>query len=260
MSRVSTWVNVPGIVVVAAVVVAWQVLVDTGVIDFEFVPTPIEVGEAIVDLTSDGTLPEAVLHTLSVVLLASAMAVVIGILLGLALGLSRTAYAYGMATVDFLRTVPIVALIPVALLVWGPAAITEIVVATFAATWAMVVNTSGAFRTRNPRLRDVARTFQLSHGEAVRKIWLPSVMPALLVGARLAVVTAMIVAILAETLANPAGLGWGLIKSQEALQSAELWAYAVVTGWFGYLLNVALIHGVRALSPGGRENPGLIGA
>lgn len=260
MRRAVTRINWPGLAVVVGVMIAWQLLVDTGVIDFEFVPTPVETGQAIADLTADGTLPTDFLHTLWVVLLSTALAVFIGLVVGSALGLSRNVHRFGMASIDFLRTAPIVALIPLAVIIWGPEAITEIIIATFAATWAVVVNVAGAFRTLNPRLADVAATFQLSRRERLRKIWLPSITPAFLVGARLAAVTAMIVAILAETLANPAGLGWGLIRAQQALQSADLWAYAVVTGMFGYLLNVALVHGVRGLSPGGRDNPGLIGA
>lgn len=258
--RVAAGINPSGTLVVLGVIGLWQLLVSTKAINFEFVPTPGEVATALVDLTKSGALPSDALHTLWVVVVASILGITIGALLGSALGLLKPLHTYSMASFDFLRTLPIVALMPVALLIWGPTAQTEIITAAYDATWVVVVTCAGAFRSINARLDDVVMTFQLSRMQALRKVWIPSIMPAVLVGSRLAVVSAMIVAILAETLVNPEGLGWGMIQAQQALQPADLWAYAVATGFFGYLLNLVLVQGVRWLSPGGRVDPALNGA
>jgi ABC-type nitrate/sulfonate/bicarbonate transport system permease component len=74
---------------------------------------------------------------------------------------------------------------------------------------------------------------------------------------RLAAVSAFVVAIVAEMIINPTGIGWGLVWAQQGLRPERLFAYAVICGVIGYLINVVLITGVRAALPGSR---GLIDA
>jgi ABC-type nitrate/sulfonate/bicarbonate transport system permease component len=178
-------------------------------------------------------------------LIASGIALVAGVILGAAIGLLKPVRTYTQGTVDVLRTIPTVALMPVALLVWGTGAKSEIIVAAFAAMWPITLNTAAGVSRVHPLKRDVARTFRLSRTETLRKIVFPVAMPAILVGARLSVVTALVVSIVAEMLINPEGIGYGLVFSQQALQPDDMWAYAVVAGIMGYLLNVLLVTIVR---------------
>jgi sulfonate transport system permease protein len=257
VSRVRRALNPTGVAVVVCAIGLWQLLVVTNVLDFSFLPAASEVATSLVDLAKSGDLASDVGHTLWVTLVASAIAMVVGVALGLAVGLVPVVRTYSMASIDFLRTLPVTAMIPAVLLIWGPTARAEIIAATYAATWQILVNTAGGVRSVHPRLRDVARTFQLSRGETVRKVIIPAAMPAILVGARLAIVTALVVAIVAEILINPEGIGWGLVEGQQALQPAITWAYAVVAGVLGYLLNALLVWGVRRALPGGGANIGV---
>ena len=94
----------------------------------------------------------------------------------------------------------------------------------------------------------------------LRKIVVPAVVPAWLVGARMSVIIAVLVAIVAEMIMYPRGLGGGLIESLHALAPARMWAYALVCGIVGAMLNAVLRHGVRLALPGnpahaGRDQP-----
>jgi ABC-type nitrate/sulfonate/bicarbonate transport system permease component len=258
--RILNAFNLLGCLVTLAVIGLWQLVVESGLLEFDYLPPPTDVFDALSHLIGSGEMGSAVGHTLRATLLASAIAIVLGAMLGAAVGLLSLVERFFMATFDVLRTVPVVALMPVALLVWGPAAKTEIIVAVYAATWPMLVNAAGGVRAVHPRLRDVARTFRLSKRRTFTKIILPAAMPALLVGARLSVVTALVVTIVAEMLVNSEGLGWALIQSQDALQPAQMWAYAVVCGIIGYLLNVALMQLVRLGLPGGAAAMGVGGS
>jgi sulfonate transport system permease protein len=244
--------NLAGWAVVVTVTALWQLVVVAGVLEYDYVPAPDEVASALGTLVGSGELQSALGHTLGTALLASAIAIALGIVMGLAIGLSDTVRTYFLATVDVLRTVPVVALMPVALLIWGAGARTEVVVAAYAALWPILVNTAGAVRTVHPRLRDVAATFRLSRREMLLKIVVPAAAPSMLVGARLAVVSALVIAIVAEMLISSTGLGWGLVESQQALQPARMWAYAIVCGILGYLLNLCLVRAVRVALPGRR--------
>lgn len=253
-------VNVPGIVTIGGILLLWQFFDATGVLSFSSVPSPVTIGGSLGDLVSSGAVFPPLLHTLWVVLIGAAIALAIGTALGFALGLSPVVNRWSLGSVDFLRTIPVVALLPVAILLWGPSTKSELIITAYAASWIMTINTAGAFRSVHPRMGDVASTFQLTSVDRIRKIWLPAVVPILLVGARLAVVSACLTAVIAETLVNPKGLGWEIIRAQQASNVNDLWAYALIAGWLGYLLNVVLVQGVRALSPGDRNSLSSIGA
>ena len=238
-------VNPVGWLVVIAIIALWQLLIEAGVINFDYTPPPTEIAAGLRHLISSGEMGDAVLHTLTVTVVASAIGVASGVILGAALGLVRSVGVYSMGTVDFLRTVPVVALMPVALLVWGASSKAEIIVASYSAGWPVVINTMAGVQGVHPVKRDVARSFRLSRFDTFRKVVFPVATPAILIGARLAIVNALVVAIVAEMLINPDGVGWGLVFSMQSLKPENMWAYAVVAGIMGYLLNATLVYAVR---------------
>jgi len=146
-----------------------------------------------------------------------------------------------------------VSLMPVALLLLGPAVESEVVVAVFAGVWPILLSTIAGVRTINPRLHEVGKVLHLGRRERTLKIVIPSIVPSILVGVRLAVVTCLVVVIIAEIMINPEGIGWALSQAQKSLRPDLLFAYAVVTGLLGYLINLALIVGVRVIMPGSQE-------
>ena len=170
---------------------------------------------------------------------------ILGAALGFAIGFIPMVRRYGMASVDFLRTIPAVALVPVAVLTFGPIPSTEVVLATYAALWPIVLHTAAGVAAVHPRQYDVARMLHFGPLTTLRKIVIPAVIPAWLVGARMAAIIAVLVAVVAEMIMYPRGLGGGLIESLHALAPARMWAYALVCGIVGALLNAGLRHGVR---------------
>lgn len=243
--RIIEAVNPLGWAVVILAIGLWELLIDTKVIDFQYMPPPSDIVTGFRELVSSGEMGRAVLHTTESALLSSAIGMLIGIALGAAVGLLNGVRIYTSGSIDVLRTVPTVALMPVALLVWGAGMKSEIIVATYAATWPMLINTAAGVRGVHPVKRDVARTFRLSRPDVLRKVVFPVATPAILVGARLAVVNALVVAIVAEMLISPYGIGYGLVFAQQSLHPEQMWAYAVVAGIIGYLANVALMQMVR---------------
>lgn len=237
------------LILILILVGSWQVVISSGLMTFDTVPAPNDVFRELLRLGSSGELIAPLAHTSYIVMLGSLIALALGTGLGIALGVSSTVYNWAMASVDFLRSLPVVALLPVAVLLWGPSTKSELVLTAYAATWIIVVNTASAYRDLNPRLRDVAETFSLSKIDTMRKIWLPAIVPTVLVGMRLAVVSATITAVIAETLVNPQGLGWAIIAAQRALRPDQLWAYALLAGMLGYLLNAVLLFLGRQVSP-----------
>ncbi|MGW4332004.1 ABC transporter permease [Rhodococcus koreensis] len=243
--------RVVGLIVPLTAIAVWQLLVSADVLDYEYLPAPREVADALDDLVRSGELADDLAHTLGVALAAAVITLTVGGALGLLIGLVPTLRTYLMASIDVLRTIPAVALVPVAVLTFGPAVTTELILAVYAALWPVLIHTAAGVAAVHPRQYDVARTLHIPRAATVRKVVIPAVVPAWLVGARVAAVVALLVAIAAEMISSPRGLGGGLIESLNALAPARMWAYALVAGIVGYLLNTALREVVRSGLPSG---------
>src|SRR5216684_2089521 len=138
------------------------------------------------------------LATTMTMLLGLAVAVVIGAGVGLLIGVSpRFSRAVG-PLLEFLRAIPPPAIVPVAILFMGYDERMKLTVVVIAAIWPILLNTSSAAERIHPLLLDVARSFRLSAVDRMRLIILPSVVPAILLGIRVALPVAIVVTLLVE--------------------------------------------------------------
>lgn len=249
-SRLARGVNGPGLGVIVLVLLLWQLAVSTHLIDFASLPGPSGIASGFGQLLSEGAFWQPFGHTLLAVASAWALAVAVGALAGLLVGLSQTAGSWASATIDILRSLPVIAFVPIAILIWGPATKAEVFVAAYAAVWPMLVNTSQGVRSVAPALRDVAATFRLSRLTTLRSIIVPAATASMLVGARIALGISVVVAVVTEMIGPPLGLGYGLITAQTAEQPAQMWALVIVVGLTGVLLNAVLILITRLAFPG----------
>jgi ABC-type nitrate/sulfonate/bicarbonate transport system permease component len=144
-----------------------------------------------------------------------------------------------MASIEVLRAVPPVSLVPVALLVFGFSVRMELVLIVYVSAWPVLVNTIDGVRGVRSELLDVARMLRLSRATTVRRIVVPAAMPSIVVGLRLALSLSLVLAVVAEMLGNPRGLGNALVRAQQALQPAQMFAYVLAIGVLGVALNGA---------------------
>jgi len=166
---------------------------------------------------------------------------VLGIGLGVCLGLSPRAGRMGFLTIEVLRPIPSVALIPLALLVYGFGVRMELSVVAFATFWPMLVLSQAAARQVEPVLLEVAAALQLSPAERVRKIVVPAMVPRLFVALRLGVAIALVVAVTVEIAANPNGMGYAMMIAQQSIDSALMLAWLFWIGITGYAINAAAL-------------------
>lgn len=233
-------VNLSGTLVLVGLSLAWETAVRAGTITLNYLPAPSQVLATLADLLRDKQLVTDLIHTLTTVLIAWAIAVAVGATLGLLIGMSKPLRAMSLSSIEVLRSLPVVAFIPVVLLLIGPTRQMEVVVAVYAATWPCLVNTLGGVALVHPRMYETANTFRLRRPARLRKIIVPAAAPSILVGARLSMGIAFVVTIVAEMVGNPAGLGYGLMVYQMALRPDALWAYVLVITALGVLLNAAV--------------------
>lgn len=243
-------VNLSGLILIGAVLGCWQLADRIGLIHLQYVPPPSGVAEGLREIASSGALWSALLHTVMAVLVAWALMMVVGVALGLAIGLSRVISTWTMASVQLLRTLPAIALVPVALLTVGLSIESEILVAAYVGTWPVAISTAVAVQGAHPRLHEVAQCFRLSRRETVQKLLLPAAWPEIVVAARLGMTIALIVVVVTEMIGNPAGLGFMLVRAEQALQPEQMWGYLITTGALGAALQMVLNATARSALPG----------
>lgn len=192
-------------------------------------------------LVAEGGLFGPTAFTLGSAALGLALAVLAALPLGTLLGLSRRAGAAAFLTVEALRPVPSVALIPLAMLVFGFGVRMEVGVIAFATFWPMLVLAQAAARQVEPQLLEVSAALQLTPAARFAKVVLPAMVPRLFVALRLGVAIALVVAVTVEIAANPHGMGYAMMIAQQSLDPATMLAWLFWIGVVGWLVNAATL-------------------
>jgi ABC-type nitrate/sulfonate/bicarbonate transport system permease component len=204
---------------------------------------------------TDGSLWQATAFTLGTAALGLALGLGAGVALGTLLGLSRRAAALGFLSIEVLRPIPSVALIPLAMLVFGFGLRMQLAVVAFATLWPALVLTQAAARQVEPQLLEVAAALQLGPWQRVRCIVLPAMVPRLFVALRLGVAIALVVAVTVEIAANPHGMGYAMMIAQQSLDPALMLAWLGWIGVVGFVINAAALRLQQAVARRMGEQP-----
>jgi sulfonate transport system permease protein len=189
-------------------------------------------------LVSDEGLWRVTGFTLGTAALGLLLGAGLGLTLGLVLGLSKRAGQMSFLTVEVLRPIPSVALIPLAMLVFGFGVRMELSVVAFATFWPMLILTQAAAQQVEPRLLEVSDALGLSGWQRTQWIVLPAMVPRLFVALRLGVAVALVVAVTVEIAANPHGMGYAMMIAQQSMEPARMLAWLFWIGVVGMLINV----------------------
>lgn len=225
-----------GLVPVLALVV-WEAVSRMGVLPSDSFSMPSEIIAAWARAVQDGSLVVQTLQTVASSLLALAMATFIGVGCGVLLGLFRPFEKVTSLTIEILRPVPSVALIPLCLLIFGFGYRMSAFTAAFASVWPVLIMTSASVRSTDRTLNEVGMLLQLSFFTRLRRITLPAAAPGIMMGIRVAAGIAVVVVVTTEVVANPIGLGFGLTVAQQSLRADLVWATLIWLGLVGWSFN-----------------------
>lgn len=202
--------------------------------------TPLQAARAWWDLlwlTTDEGLLRVTFFTLGTAALGLVIGASGGILLGLLLGLSARASRMGFLTIEVMRPIPSVALIPLVMLIFGFGVRMELCVVAFATFWPMLILTQAAARQVEPRLLEVSAALGLTPLQRIGWIVLPAMVPRLFVALRLDVAVALVVAVTVEIAANPHGMGYAMMIAQQSMEPARMLAWLFWIGVVGTVIN-----------------------
>ena len=189
----------------------------------------------------DGSLLSATAFTLGSAALGLLLAALLGISSGIVLGLSKRAARMAFFSIEVFRPVPSVALIPLAMLVFGFGWALEFSIVAFACFWPLMILTQSAVQQVEPGLLEVSDVLGLNNRQRAIKIILPAITPRLFVALRLGVAVALVVAVTVEIAANPNGMGYAMMIAQQSLDPGLMMAWLFWIGVVGFLINLAAL-------------------
>jgi len=230
-------VRLTGLLPLALLLGAWELLATA---NDPYFPPPSSWWVAVRRLSDLGTLLPAIRATAETFALALGVAVVAGSLLGLAIGALPAMRSVTSPLVEFSRTMPPPAVVPMAALLIGLGRTMAVTVVVFAAVWPIVLNTAEAVRSLPAVLLETARALHLSRRARVTKVLAPALVPGLLLGVRVATPLCVIVTLLVEMLTGAPGIGSLLVQAQRNFISAQAFGVLIVVGVFGFLVNTSV--------------------
>jgi ABC-type nitrate/sulfonate/bicarbonate transport system permease component len=217
----------------------------TRAIGSTYFPPVSEMLAALFDEAGTSGFWSAVGNTLQGWVLGLGLAALIAIPAGIVIGSSRLLYRSLRAVIEFLRPIPSVALIPLAVLIYGSGLESKVFLATFAATWPLLMQTLYGVQDVDPVATDTARSFGFGRASRLVRVTLPSAVPYIATGVRISAAVALILCVTAELVIGAAGLGREINLARQGGAVDLMYALIIATGLLGWALNAVFAHGER---------------
>lgn len=219
--------------------IVWEAAPRLGLVDPRFFPPFSALVVELFDLAGTGEFWAYLGSTVRTWAIGLVVATVAGVIAGLVIGLVPGARKYTHSTIEFLRPIPSVALIPGVILIFGSKYQSGVVLITYAAFWQVLLQMLYGLGDVDAVARDTARSFRFSTvGFIVHVAW-PTLLPFLFTGIRLAASIALVLAVTAEMVIGSFGIGRGIVVAQTSDALATMYALVIVTGLMGVTINVA---------------------
>jgi sulfonate transport system permease protein len=202
----------------AGLLLLWQALSMAGLLAAQILPAPSDVVAAAWRLGWSGELFHHIAVSSERALAGLAVGGGIGLALGLVNGLSPAASKLTDTTLQMLRNIPHLALIPLVILWFGIDESAKLFLVALGVFFPIYLNTLHGIRTVDPQLVEMGRIYGMTDGELFRRVIFPGALPSIFVGVRFALGIMWLTLIVAETIAASSGLGYMAMQAREFMQ------------------------------------------
>lgn len=220
----------------------WWLIAVSGLVNPVLLPTPLATLVSLVKATFAGTMLIDFMATVVRTFEAFLMAAAIGVPLGVALGSSEKLYRSVEFLIDFFRSTPASALIPMFILFFGVSDISKVIIAAFSAFLLIVFNSAyGVINAKRSRIL-AARVMGANRWQIFKDVLLLESLPQTFIGLRSGISIALVIVIVAEMfIGTEQGLGKRIIDGQQILNVQDMYASILITGFLGYFLNALFL-------------------
>lgn len=245
MSSARRWLPVLGPLGLFAL---WQLMISAHWVKPVLLPPPGDTLAHLAGSFASGAIVGDLWATLFRTLASFGIAVAVGVPLGVVLGASEGAYRSVEFVIDFFRSTPSSALIPLFMLIFGITDINKIAIASFGAALIVLFNSAyGVMNAKRTRVM-AAQVMGVSKWHVFKDVLLMESLAQTFVGLRSAVSMALVIVIVAEMfIGSETGLGHRIIDAQQVFNVKEMYASILATGALGYLLNLLFLLGEKRL-------------
>jgi ABC-type nitrate/sulfonate/bicarbonate transport system permease component len=209
-----------------------------GPVDEDHFPPTSRITGALAGELSDEAFWTALGDTLTGWAIGLSIAVVAGVAAGVLISVTPYLREATASTIEFLRPIPSVALIPLAVLLYGTELRSVLLLVVYASFWQVLVQVMYGVQDVDPVAEETARSYGLGTWARVRHVLWPTALPYVMTGVRLAAAVALILTVTAELVIGAPGLGARIAVAQTSQAVPEMYALVVVTGLLGLLINV----------------------
>ncbi|MFD3561175.1 ABC transporter permease [Streptomyces sp. NPDC058686] len=215
--------------------ILWQLLSSTGVLTADVLASPGTIARVAGDLVSDGSLPNAMGVSLQRVAIGLLFGVVVGTGLALVSGLFRVGEDLVDASVQMLRTVPFVGLIPLFIIWFGIGEAPKVAIITLGVSFPLYLNVYAGIRGVDAQLIEAGESLGLSRWGLVRHVVLPGALPGAMTGLRYSLGISWLALVFAEQINADAGIGFLMVQARDFLRTDVIVVCLIVYAFLGLL-------------------------
>jgi sulfonate transport system permease protein len=239
-TRWLSWEQIAPWLVPFGLIVVWQILAQAGVITTRILPAPTQIIEAAIRLLQSGELVRNVGISLWRALIGFIIGGGIGLFLGVLNGINVTAERLLDSSLQMIRNIPHLAMIPLVILWFGIGDQARIFLVVLGVFFPIYINTFHGIRSIDPNLIEMGRVYGLSRRKLFWQVILPGALPNVLVGLRYALGLMWLTLIVAETIAANSGIGYMAMNAREFMQTDVVVLSILLYALLGKLADVAV--------------------
>lgn len=237
--------GVLGLLGLLTLVVVLELVPRTGLVDDRYLPPFSSMAAALADQMGTPAFWAALLATLRGWAIGLAIAMVAGVVLGLLVGSIPVVRAATNSTIEFLRPIPSVALIPLTVLLYGTDMKATLILVVYATFWQVLLQVLYGVRDVDPVARETAKSYRFRPLTTIRTVTWPTALPYVMTGFRLGAAVALILEITGELIIGTPGLGKEIAVAQSSGAVASMYALVIATGFIGVVVNLIARAGER---------------
>ncbi|NJN83037.1 MAG: 1,4-dihydroxy-2-naphthoate octaprenyltransferase [Caldilineaceae bacterium] len=229
--------------------IVWEALVVSGVLDRRFFPAPSEILTRLVELLDDGTMVTATVVTLRRMAVGFILALIPALLIGVMMGINRTARLLFAPLVSALYPVPKIALVPMVVILFGIGEESKYAIIVISVFFLVALNTMAGVLNVDEKYFEIARNNGAAGWDLVWTVAIPAALPSILTGINLGLGFSLTVIVGTELLLPQGGLGALLWQSYQIYDIATIFAALIVVAILGWGFNAIMLEIERQLIP-----------
>ena len=222
------------------VLVTWHAATSTGLLSTVVLPKISSVVSTLVQQLTTGTFKGDLATSVVRILEGYAIAVVAGVFFGVVMGMSASAHKFFSLAFKAVRQIPMMAWVPLLVIWFGIGEESKVAVIFLASFFPVLVNTIDGIERCDPKLVEVGRMYRLPGWQMFRQIYLPSALPSIFVGLKLALGIAWMAVVGSEMIAASSGIGFRINDARTLMDYSIVFAGIIVIAVAGVLMDMVL--------------------